>query len=85
MKEEITYQWTCHQLGKWFTTRYHCTEESIRKEHPEAVPIVSSRVARMVPSTPQECHRAMVENSTSGVSKARLGPDGQTLRMWEGV
>jgi hypothetical protein len=69
MKEEITYQWTCQQLGKWFTTRYHCTEESIRKEHPEAVPIVSSRVARMVPSTSEECLKAVYANSTGGVSR----------------
>ena len=29
--------------GHWVTTGHHCTEEKIRKEHPEAVRIDHSR------------------------------------------
>ena len=65
MREEITYQWSCQQFGKWYTTSFHCTEEHIRKEYPEAVCVTTSRVARMVPSTPEEERQAMIDNSPS--------------------
>ncbi len=70
MEEQVLYEWSCQRFGKWYTTSFHCTEEQIRKEHPEAIPIVSSMVIRMVSSTPEEMRRLMVENSTSGPSRA---------------
>jgi len=83
MKEEISYQWRCLWIGKWITTRHHSTEESIRKEHPEAVPILSSKITRTVPSTHEECLQAMVNNSTGGVSRPMMGSDGSLLMVWE--
>jgi hypothetical protein len=33
-------------LGKWTTTRHHCTEEDIRVEHPEAVRMEGTLIER---------------------------------------
>ena len=43
MNTEIQYRWRIMWLGHWATTGHHCTEEQIRKEHPEAVRIDDSR------------------------------------------
>lgn len=37
MRREEHYRWMTLWCGKMSKTRYHCTEEQIRKEHPEAV------------------------------------------------
>ena len=42
MKVEIHYRWRVKSsAGKWFTTRHMATEESIRKQHPEAIHALS--------------------------------------------
>lgn len=43
MKTEIQYQWRVRWVDRWVTTRYHCTEAQIRKDHPEAERIDASR------------------------------------------
>jgi len=43
MRTEIQYRWRILWAGHWVTTGHHCTEEQIRKEHPEAVRIDHSR------------------------------------------
>ena len=37
-------------------TRYHCTEETIRKSHPEAIRVDNSLVVKWIPETPEEVH-----------------------------
>lgn len=40
MHIEHHYQWRYKdRLGKWRTTNYLCSEQSIKKEHPDATPI----------------------------------------------
>lgn len=58
MKEEIRWQWRIRWCGRW-TTSHHCTEEAVRREHPEAVRIEGSRQVLLVPSTPEEIAQAM--------------------------
>ncbi|VWX63195.1 hypothetical protein VARIO8X_90064 [Burkholderiales bacterium 8X] len=48
------YRWKTLWLGKLSPTRYHTTEEEIRKTHPEAVRIEGTLVVRMVPETDNE-------------------------------
>jgi hypothetical protein len=43
MQTEIQYRWRILWVGQWRTTSHHCTEEQIRKDHPEAVCIEASR------------------------------------------
>ena len=43
MKTEIQYRWRIMWLGHWATTGHHCTEEQMRREHPEAIRIDDSR------------------------------------------
>lgn len=59
MKQENHYQWRTLWLGKWHRTRYHTTEERIRKTNPEAVRIEETLIVRMVPDTPEEKREAM--------------------------
>lgn len=35
-------------------TRYHCTEQTIRKSHPEAVRVDNSLIVKWIPETPEE-------------------------------
>jgi hypothetical protein len=63
MKEEIVYLWRIQWAGKWRMTHYYCTEEHIRKEHPEAVVVSNSRQVRMVAETPVERMEAMSRGS----------------------
>ena len=43
MKTEIQYLWRIKWFRRWTTTGHHCTEDQIRKEHPEAVRIDATR------------------------------------------
>lgn len=54
MKHEETYRWMTRWNGKMSATRYHCTEEQIRKRHPEAVRIEDSLVVNLIPETDEE-------------------------------
>lgn len=66
MREETTYQWRTRWAGKWSTTRYHCTEEHIRKEHPEAVCLVETKRVQLIPETPEEFAAQQRANCTGG-------------------
>ena len=68
MKTEIQYQWRIKWSGHWTTTGHHCTEESIRKEHPEAVRIDASRRELQIAETLDERKYAMY-----GTSAFRFG------------
>lgn len=54
MKDEIQFRWLILWNGRWRTTRYHCTEEQIRIEHPEAVPAAGTQRVLHVPETEDE-------------------------------
>lgn len=71
MKQEITYRWRIQWAGKWTTTRHHCTEDQIRKEHPEAVCLVESKRVDMVPETDAELRELQRANSTSGFQRPK--------------
>ena len=68
MKEEIRYRWRIQWTGRWTTTRYHCTEEHIRKENPEAVSLYATR--REVEVAEKEAER---KGNLHRTSLARLG------------
>ncbi|MEI7763874.1 MAG: hypothetical protein WCI85_11635 [Comamonadaceae bacterium] len=59
MKTEIQYRWRILWSGHWATTGHHCTEEQIRKEHPEAVRIDDSRRELKVAETFDERKNVM--------------------------
>jgi hypothetical protein len=44
MKKELDYRWRVKWAGRWGVTRYHTTEETIRREHPEAVRVDGSEI-----------------------------------------
>ena len=54
MKEQIRYRWRIKWTGRWTITNHHCTEEHIRKEHPEAICLPHTRQVLMVPETKEE-------------------------------
>lgn len=64
MHIEHHYQWRVkNHLGRWITTRHHCTEEMIRRENPEAVAVEGSLIVREVPDTDEE-YQQLVRQST---------------------
>jgi hypothetical protein len=66
MRREEHYRWRCRGPGgKAFTTRYHCTENEIRVEHPEAERVEGTLVVRDVPETAEEYARVTQANSSS--------------------
>jgi hypothetical protein len=72
MKEESTYRWRIKWAGRWTTTNYQCTEEHIRKEHPEAVRIDNTLLVRRLPETEVEKARARLATETSYLPPARV-------------
>ncbi|MEE9871531.1 MAG: hypothetical protein PBV86_12200 [Delftia lacustris] len=67
MKTQITYLWRYqNHMGRWRTTRFDCTEEFIRKSHPEAVMLPETRVERIVPDTEDELMEAMCRSHGGG-------------------
>jgi hypothetical protein len=60
MRIENVYRWRYFDAarGKHFTTRYHCTEEAIRAEHPDAVPVPGSLEVRGIPEAEAEQGRS---------------------------
>ena len=79
MREEVTYLWRIKWGGRWTTSSIHYTEESVRKEHPEATVIDGSRKVRQVPDTPEELAYAMFGNPTGGfLHPSHLKPPGTT-------
>lgn len=69
MKVQITYRWRYkNYMGRWRTTNFDCTEEFIRRSHPEATMEPNSRVERLVPDTPEELMAAMCASHGGGPS-----------------
>ena len=64
MKLEKHYFWKIQDLGKWKTTRFRCTEEHIKDDHPEAICIESSLIDRWVPETDEEMWEQYRKTST---------------------
>jgi hypothetical protein len=54
MKTVEKFKWRIRWAGRWTTTRIPFTEAEVRREHPEATPIVGSRVLIELPETEAE-------------------------------
>jgi hypothetical protein len=66
MQKIETWRWHCRNVaGKAFTTRFHCTEEQIRLEHPEAERVEGTLIVREVPETAAEIASMQRANSSS--------------------
>lgn len=83
MKEETRFLWRTKWGGRWTTTSYHCTEEHIRKEHPEAIAVPGTRQVLMVPETREERENAMSGNSTGRGVGVRYRADGSLMKWYE--
>lgn len=66
MRTETTYLWRIKWAGRWTTTRHHCTDEQIKKEHPEAVCVVESKRVQQLPETEEDLREVQRANFTSG-------------------
>lgn len=73
MKIEIQYRWRVKWVGRWTTTNYHCTEDHIRREHPEAQAIEHTRRELQVPETAEEWAEAWCRTDTSKLGWPALG------------
>ena len=71
MKNETTYLWRIKWAGRWTTTRHHCTEEQIRKEHPEAICLHETKRVQQVPETDEEMRDLQRASSTSGFMRGK--------------
>lgn len=78
MRTEETFIWRVKWIGKWSNTRFHCTEEFIRKEHPEAVKVEGSLRVFTLPETPEE-----FRSNTFNPSTGEMHPDGSHVMLWE--
>jgi hypothetical protein len=68
MKTETTYQWRINWCGRWTQTRHHCSEEQIRREHPEAIRIDCSRREQRIADTQEEAQRMTYQDATGKLS-----------------
>lgn len=48
MRIEITYHWRYKWGGRWVTSRTPTSEEQIRKQYPEAIPVEGSRQQKLI-------------------------------------
>ncbi len=64
IREEV-YFWQIQWAGRWMTTFTRFTEETIRKEHPEAIRIDESQEIRLKPESPNERSAARSQNRRS--------------------
>jgi hypothetical protein len=58
MKQVEKWKWRIRWAGRWTTTRIAQTEAEVRREHPEATPVESSRVLVELPETEAEIQAA---------------------------
>jgi hypothetical protein len=73
MKTEIQYRWRIMWLGHLATTRHHCTEEQMRREHPEAIRIDDSRRELNIADTFDERKNVMAPVYSFAKQSAREG------------
>ncbi|MFA9285118.1 hypothetical protein ACCQ08_10055 [Comamonas sp. SY3] len=78
MKLEKQYFWKIQVFGKWKTTRFRCTEEHIKDEHPEAICIPGSLVELSVPETEEEMWERYRTSSTGNALMNHLPSISQT-------
>lgn len=83
MKDEVHFRWQIKWGRGWITTSHHCTEEQIRKEHPEAIAEQDTRLVRQVPETSEEMDEAMSRQSTGAGMGRRERADGTPMKWWE--
>lgn len=70
MHIEHHYNWRYQDnLGKWRTTRHLCSEEMIKKEHPEATPVEGTLTVIEVADTLDEYWERTHKNTISGVMR----------------
>ena len=81
MRLEEHYRWRHLWLDKWTTTRFHCTDEEIRVEHPEAERVEGTLIERWIPETEEE--RATHDRAMKPGQGERLHPDGTVKKAWE--
>jgi hypothetical protein len=73
MKVEVQHKWRIKWCGKWTTTNHYCSEESIRKQHPEAQLVPNTRRDLFIPETPDEMRERMRFTDTSRVGSPAPG------------
>ena len=71
MRTEKHYRWRVQWIGKWKTTRFHCSQADIRVEHPEAVCLPDTLIEREVPDTKEEMDAQTHDLSTSVTKPGR--------------
>jgi|SRR5450759_1957650 len=64
MHDEETWLWRIQWAGRWCNSRHPCTEEQIRKEHPEATRIEGSRRIQSLPDSPEEMNQRQYNNTS---------------------
>lgn len=68
MHTEHHYNWRYQDhLGKWRTTSYLCSEERIKKEHPDATPVKGTLRVIEVADTLDEYWKRTSQNTMPGV------------------
>lgn len=73
MKIEVQHRWRIQWCGKWTTTGYHCTEERIRREHPEAQVVPNTRRELQIAETPEEIRERFRQTDTSKLGSPAPG------------
>ena len=80
MKTEVQYRWRIQWCGRWTTTGYHCSEEHIRHEHPEAQVLPDTRRELQIPETAEEHAEQMRRVDTSKLGGYAPGSAADRLR-----
>jgi hypothetical protein len=83
MRTEHLYIWRILWTGKWCNTRYHCTEERILFEHPEAVRLENTLIVHEVPETDAEMQGMGRVGNSHWSGDVPRHPDGTVKKMWE--
>ncbi len=71
MKIETQYRWRILWQGRWVTTSNHGTEEAIRREHPEAERIDSTRREMWVAETWDERKQSLCNTGAAHLNMTR--------------
>lgn len=67
MRKEEHYRWRCQTVtGRWYTTNFSCSEEFIRRGHPEAMRVEHTRVVRQICESDEEVHQRTHEDRFPG-------------------
>lgn len=70
MKIEHQYQWMTLWCGRMTKTRHWATEESIKKNHPEAVRVEGSLRIVEIPETDEEWRVRLMAVDTANIGKS---------------